>query len=208
MKFYVSYYSMKNGIRSSRLACLSLVIIVLVLSTAIVVGLSLAGSDAMDEDAPAKSGDQVRVYYSLSFPGGAVFESNINGTALNFTLGSGAVISGFDKAIHGMVPGETKTVILTPDEAYGERNETLVKTIPLHEAIDLINSMDKENITISFIPGYPCPMIEYLPPEGKYVRYLFTNITEDSVTVDMNKPLVGKDLQFTITLDSIIKKAE
>jgi len=51
-------------------------------------------------------------------------------------------------------------------------------------------------------------MIEYLPPEGKYVRYLFTNITEDSVTVDMNKPLVGKDLQFTITLDSIIKKAE
>ena len=83
-----------------------------------------------------------------------------------------------------------KNIRVVVADAYGERNETLVKSIPLHEAIDLVNSMDKENITISFIPGYPSPMIEYLPPEGKYVRYLFTNITEDSVTVDMNKPLV------------------
>ncbi|MBN2733798.1 MAG: FKBP-type peptidyl-prolyl cis-trans isomerase [Methanomicrobiaceae archaeon] len=199
---------MKKRIRLSGLSSLSLAIIAVILSIVIVAGLSLAGSYAMDKNAPAKSGDQVSVYYSLSFPGGPVFESNINGTPLNFTLGTKAMISGFDRAIQGMVPGETKTVILTPDEAYGEKNESLVKTIPLNEAINLVSSMDKKNITISFIPGYPCPIIEYLPPEGKYVRYLFTNITEDSVIVDMNKPLVGKDLQFTITLDSVIKRAE
>ena len=197
---------MKNGTRFSGLSPLSLVIIAVILLIVFITGLSLAGSDAMDKNAPAKSGDQVIVYYSLSFPGGAVFESNVNGTPLNFTLGSGAMISGFDQAIQGMVPGETKTVILTPDEAYGERNESLVKTVPLMEAINLISSMDRENITISLIPGYPCPMIEYLPPEGKYLRYVFTNITEDSVTVDTNKPLAGKDLQFIITLDSVIER--
>lgn len=199
---------MKNKIRFSGLSRFSLAIIAIMLSIILVTGLSLAGSYANDKDAPAKSGDQVSVYYSLSFPGGPIFESNINKTPLNFTLGSKAMISGFDRAIHGMTPGETKTVILTPDEAYGEKNESLVKTIPLNEAIDLIHSMDKENITISLIPGYSCPIIEYLLPEGKYVRYLFTNVTEDSITVDMNKPLVEKELQFTITLDSVIKRAE
>ena len=199
---------MKNKIRFSGRSRFSLAIIAIMLSIILVTGLSLAGSYANDKDAPAKSGDQVSVYYSLSFPGGPIFESNINKTPLNFTLGSKAMISGFDRAIHGMTPGETKTVILTPDEAYGEKNESLVKTIPLNEAIDLIHSMDKENITISLIPGYSCPIIECLLPEGKYVRYLFTNVTEDSITVDMNKPLVEKELQFTITLDSVIKRAE
>ncbi len=136
-----------------------------------------------------------------------MFETNVNGTPLNFTLGSGAMTPGFDKAIQGMIPGETKTVVLTPDEGYGEKNESRVQNISLTEAIDLVSSMDKENITISFIPGYPCPMIEYKLPEGKYMRYVFTNVTDDSVTVDTNKPLVGKDLQFTITLDSVIKRA-
>ena len=199
---------MKNKIQFSGLSCLSLAIIAVILSASLAAGVALAGSYANDKVAPAKSGDQVSVYYSLSFPGGSVFESNINGTPLNFTLGTKAMISGFDRAIQGMVPGETKTVILTPDEAYGEKNDSLIKTIPLNEAINLTNTMDKKNITISFIPGYPCPIIEYLPPGGKYERYLFTNITEDFVTVDTNKPLVGKDLQFTITLDSVIKRAE
>ena len=198
---------MKKGIRFKIQSRFSLVVVAVILSIVLLSGSTLAGSYAADKEAPAKAGDQVSVYYSLSFPGESVFESNYNGTPLNFTLGSGAVIPGFDKAIQGMVPGETKTVVLTPDEGYGEKNESLVTTIPLAEAIDLVSSMDKENITISFIPGYPCPMIEYKLPEGKYMRYVFTNVTDDSVTVDTNKPLVGKDLRFTITLDSVIKRA-
>ncbi|UUX93024.1 FKBP-type peptidyl-prolyl cis-trans isomerase [Methanoplanus endosymbiosus] len=170
-------------------------------------GYRLRGSYATDNNAPAKAGDEVSVYYSLSFPGGAVFESNMNGSPLNFTLGTRAVIPGFDRAIRGMSPGQTKTVVLIPDEAYGEKNESLVRTVPLSEGMDLVSSMDKANVTVSLIPGYPCPMIEYLPPGGKYYSYLFTNITEDSVTIDTNKPLVGKDLQFTITLDSVIAGA-
>ena len=198
---------MKKETHFPKLSRFSLVIIAVILSTVLLTGSTLAGSYAADKEAPVKAGDTVSVYYSLSFPGGSIFESNYNGTPLNFTLGSGAMIPGFDKAIWGMVPGETKTVVLTPDEGYGEKNESLVKTIPLTEAIDLVSGMDKENITISFIPGYSCPMIEYKLPEGKYMRYVFTNVTDDSVTVDTNKPLVGKDLQFTITLDSVIKRA-
>lgn len=197
---------MNSGRISPGAGTVLLVIAVVILSLVFIPGSSLAGGYEADKEIPAEPGDIVSVYYSLSLPGGPVFESNVNGTPLNFTLGSGAVISGFDRAIRGMIPGETKTVVLTPDEAYGVRNESLVNTMPLSEAIALIGGMDKENITVSLIPGYPCPMIEYLPPGGRYQRYLFTNITEDSVTVDTNKPLAGKDLRFTITLDSVVRE--
>jgi len=153
----------------------------------------------------AAAGDTVEVYYALSFPGGPVFESNVNESPLIFVLGSGAMISGFDEAVHGMVPGETKTVIITPAEAYGEKNESLVRIIPLNEATVLLDGFNKTNVSISLIPGYPGPIIEYLPHEGKRQRYLFTNITNETVTVDTNKPLVGKDLQFVITLDKMTK---
>ena len=153
----------------------------------------------------AAAGDTVEVYYALSFPGGPVFESNVNESPLIFVLGSGAMISGFDEAVHGMTPGETKTVILSPAQAYGEENKSLVRIIPLKEATVLLDGFDKKNVSISLIPGYPGPIIEYLPHEGKRQRYLFTNITNETVTINTNKPLVGKYLQFLITLDKVTK---
>ena len=153
----------------------------------------------------AAPGDTVFVYYSLSFPGGAVFESNANDSLLSFILGSGAMIKGFDAAIEGMVEGETKTVIIPPAEAYGEKNESLIREIPLTEATSLISGFTMTNVSISLIPGYPGPIIEYVPEEGRRQRYLFTNITNETVMLDTNKPLVGRDLQFVITLEKVTK---
>ncbi|HWQ67328.1 MAG TPA: FKBP-type peptidyl-prolyl cis-trans isomerase [Methanospirillum sp.] len=162
-------------------------------------------SGALADQSPAAPGDHVEVYYSLSFPGGPVFESNINGSPFSFILSSGAVIRGFDTAIEGMIPGETKTVIIPPEEGYGERNESLIRIIPLKEATDLLKGFNKANVSISLIPGYPGPIIEYLPPEGKRQRYLFTSITNETVVIDTNKPLVGESLQFEITLTNVTK---
>ncbi|MBN1165571.1 MAG: FKBP-type peptidyl-prolyl cis-trans isomerase [Methanospirillaceae archaeon] len=162
---------------------------------------------ATSELLPAAPGDTVEVFYALSFPGGPVFESNDNKTPFVFTLGTGAVIAGFDDAVRGMVPGEKKTVIIPLSRGYGEKNENLIREIPLSEATEIITGFNKSNVTISLIPGYPCPLIEYLPPEGKRERYLFTNIKNETVTLDTNRPLVGKDLEFTITLNRIVSSA-
>ncbi len=164
---------------------------------------NLVISPLFAESICAKSGDSVQVYYSLSFPGGPVFESNVNGSPLSFVLGSGAMIPGFDQSIQGMIPGETKTVILSPDEAYGERNESLVQSMPIMEASAMLNGLQKSDVSISLLPGYPGPLIEYLPHEEKHERYLITSITNETVTVDTNKPLAGSSLQFEITLDNI-----
>lgn len=170
------------------------------ISILFICGFSLGESDY------AKAGDTVNVSYSLSLPGGPVFETNVGKEPYTFVLGTGAVIKGFDAAITGMIQGETKTVVLTPEEAYGERNESLVRIVPLMEASDMIQSFNKTNISISFLPGYPAPVIEYMPPEGKRQRYLFTNITNETVSMDTNKPLAGKSLQFEIKLLEIQKK--
>lgn len=114
------------------------------------------------------------------------------------------MITGFDDAVRRMMPGEKKTVIIPPSQGYGEKNESLIRDIPLSEATEIIAGFNKSNVTISLIPGYPCPMIEYLPPVGKRELYLFTNIKNETVTLDTNRPLVGKDLEFTITLNRVV----
>ncbi len=77
----------------------------------------------------AAPGDTVRVTYRMAFPGSEPFESNENRTPIEFILGSGVMIKGFDQAIVGMRPGETKTVIIPPELAYGQRDERVVGTI-------------------------------------------------------------------------------
>ena len=165
--------------------------------------LLLSTSTTVLAENPAVKGDTVSVYYNLSFPGGPIFETNFYETPFTFVLGSGKVISGFDKAITGMIPGESKTVILPPEEAYGERNESLVYEMPFLDASDMLSNFNKSNVTVSLIPGYPGPLIEYIQANGTKERYVFTNITNETVIVDNNKPLAGSSLKFDITLINI-----
>ncbi|OPX68291.1 MAG: FKBP-type peptidyl-prolyl cis-trans isomerase [Methanoregulaceae archaeon PtaB.Bin056] len=153
-----------------------------------------------------QSGDTVRVYYTVSFPGTEPFESNVNGTPLEFVVGDGTVIRGFDQALIGMNPGETKTVTVSPEDGYGLRNETLVKEVDTATALAFIQNLDRMGTSRPrFFPGME-PVFEYTFPGDIVVHYTFYNISEESTTIDQNHPLAGKDLVFTITLEEIVKK--
>jgi peptidylprolyl isomerase len=152
----------------------------------------------------ARTGDTVQVYYAVSFPDGQVFESNKNGTPLEFTIGAGQMIPGFDEAVVGMSPGQTKTVTVPPEKAYGLYEEELVYTANTDEVRtrneELIASGNLGNITF---PGMD-PVYIWKRPDGSIGYLKFSNITEQTTTVDENHPLAGKDLVFEITLVNIV----
>ncbi|HJK24412.1 MAG TPA: FKBP-type peptidyl-prolyl cis-trans isomerase, partial [Methanocorpusculum sp.] len=82
-------------------------------------------------DQTAQVNDTVNVYYTLTLEDGTVRETNVGESPLTFVLGSGQMIKGFDEAVVGMKPGETKTVTLTPDQAYGEYSYDTYADIPV-----------------------------------------------------------------------------
>ncbi len=154
----------------------------------------------------AGTGDTVRVYYTVSFPDGPAFDSNRNGTPLEFTIGAGQMIAGFDEAVVGMSPGQTKTVTVIPEKAYGPYREELVYPASTDEVRarneELIASRNLGNITF---PGME-PVYTWRRPDGSTGYLRFSNITDQTTTVDENHPLAGKDLVFEITMVEIVGK--
>ncbi|MGC8572202.1 MAG: FKBP-type peptidyl-prolyl cis-trans isomerase [Candidatus Micrarchaeia archaeon] len=136
------------------------------------------------------AGDNVSVYYTGSFPNGTVFNTNVGGAPLNFTAGSNQLIPGFSDAVIGMKVGQNKTVTLTPNEAYGYFNQSLVQKIPL--------SMFGNNATNSLKVGMVVRTQTGL--EGFVI-----GLNNTIATVNFNPPLAGKTLIFNIKLVSINK---
>ncbi|MCQ8894377.1 MAG: FKBP-type peptidyl-prolyl cis-trans isomerase [Methanolinea sp.] len=170
----------------------------------VIVSILAAGCTSPQGAAP---GDTVRVTYSMAFPGGVAFESNQNGSPLEFVLGSGTMIQGFDQAIVGMVPGETKTVIIPPERGYGLRDEKLVGKVNTTVLEIILSNLEKNGtFTQVTIPGVEGTVFMYRLPDNRVFYYTFTNITPDTTTVDQNNPLAGRELQVTITLNEIIRK--
>lgn len=166
--------------------------------------LATLGAGCTSAPATVKAGDTVKVYYAVSLPGNAVFETNENSTPLEFVVGSGSMISGFDSAVVGMAAGETKTVIIPAEQAYGPNRPELVNTLPADKVLASVQAMeDAGAIRELDYPGME-PVFEYALPDGTHGYLRFSNITEDTVTVDENSPLAGKDLQFRITVEEII----
>lgn len=153
-----------------------------------------------------QTGDTVKVYYTVSFPDSQVFESNKNGSPLEFTVGTGQMIAGFDEAVVGMNPGQIKTVTVIPEKAYGLYREEKVYNAPTDEVYtkfqELIENKNLENRTF---PGME-PVFAWIRPDGSIGYLRFSNITEETITVDENHPLAGKDLVFEITLVEIVNK--
>ena len=135
-----------------------------------------------------KKGDKVIVEYEGTLDDGTVFDSTKNHqTPFEFEAGSGSLIKGFDEAILGMKKGEQKDITLQPGDAYGEYTAELVKELPLdcfpdHQdlKVGMVFMMELEN--------------------GHKVPFRVTKITDEAVTVDLNPPLAGKCLNFTIKL--------
>ena len=138
----------------------------------------------------AKSGDTVRIHYTGTLSDGSVFDSSEGREPLEFTLGSGQVIPGFDNGVTGMSVGEKKTIEIPSDEAYG----------PVHEEA-------RQDVPRAQIPAeIPLEIgiqLQMQSPTGQVVPVTVVAITEEAVTLDANHPLAGKDLTFALELVSI-----
>lgn len=139
---------------------------------------------------PAKQGDTVKVHYTGKFDSGEVFDSSQGRDPLEFTLGTGQVISGFENAVIGMEVDEEKTVHIPSAEAYGERNEQLVQKIP----------RDKFSKDMNPRPGQ---RMQLRTQNGEAIVVMVTEVEAGTVTLDANHPLAGMDLNFDLKLVEI-----
>ncbi|WP_206633453.1 FKBP-type peptidyl-prolyl cis-trans isomerase [Methanoculleus taiwanensis] len=140
--------------------------------------------------ATAKNGDTVRVEYTGTLANGTVFDSSEGRTPLEFTIGTGAVIPGFDAAVTGMQVGESKTVTIPADQAYGEYRE------------DLILNLDRSRYQSSTAPTVG-QQLQISTADGRLISARVIDVNETTITADVNHPLAGEDLTFAITLVEI-----
>jgi peptidylprolyl isomerase len=165
-------------------------------------------SGCTSQQTVAKTGDTVRVYYSVSLPGGTPFESNRNTTPLEFILGAGMVVPGFEDAVLGLSPGQTLTVTVPAHKAYGPYRPELVNTLPTDDVrSSLAELQTNKNLGQMEFPETG-PVYIWVKEDGQVGYLRFTNITPETTTIDENHPLAGKDLVFEITLVEIVEKTE
>jgi FKBP-type peptidyl-prolyl cis-trans isomerase 2 len=137
---------------------------------------------------PAKNGDLVRVHYTGRLDDGQVFDtSRDGGEPLEFTVGAGEVIPGFEDGVRGMGVGESKTIEIESDDAYGPHRDALVATI------------ERERAKFPFEPQVGMNLLMPLP-DGQQLEVVVTEVTDTHVTVDGNHPLAGKKLIFDLEL--------
>ncbi|MFP3948111.1 MAG: peptidylprolyl isomerase [Longimicrobiales bacterium] len=137
--------------------------------------------------AEAKNGDTVSIHYTGRLEDGTVFDTSENRDPLEFTLGEGNVIPGFEKAVQGMAEGESKTATIPSDEAYGQRRD------------DLVLSVSKEQLPSDLDPQVG-QRLQMQAGDGQTFEVVISEVEEDSVEVDANHPLAGEDLTFDIEL--------
>jgi FKBP-type peptidyl-prolyl cis-trans isomerase 2 len=151
----------------------------------------LAGCGGSSGNRAARDGDTVSVNYVGTLEDGTQFDSSYDrGQPLTFVLGAGRMIAGFDAAVTGMKVGETKTVTLSPDEAYGQHKDSLVITL----------DRDKFPEDLTLAVGQQVPLKS---SSGQQTTGVITDIQPGSVTLDLNPVLAGKTLIFEITLENI-----
>jgi peptidylprolyl isomerase len=138
-----------------------------------------------------KPGDTVRIHYTGTLSDGTTFDSSQGREPLQFTVGSGQIIPGLDRAIPGMNVGETKTVTVPAAEAYGDRNPDGVQSVPRAQVPD-------------HIPLDPGTQLQVQTGDGRTLPVTVTEVTTEVVVLDANHPLAGKDLTFEVELVEIV----
>ena len=138
----------------------------------------------------AKQGDTVKIHYTGRLHDGSVFDSSSGREPLQFTIGSGQVIPGFEDAVTGMNTGENKTVEIPCKKAYGERNPSMVMEVNRRYVPPDINP----EVGLRLQMG---------SPSGELVNVEVIEVNEENITLDANPPLAGEDLTFDIELVEI-----
>jgi peptidylprolyl isomerase len=137
----------------------------------------------------AKTGDTVHVHYTGTLTNGMPFDSSHGREPLEFTLGAGGVIAGFDDAVTGMQVGETKTVTIPAEQAYGGRRDEMVLTIPRAQVPPNVRPEVGQQLRV----GRGAEALDVVVRE----------VTDDHVVLDANHPLAGEDLTFELELVSV-----
>lgn len=137
----------------------------------------------------ASTGDTVQVHYTGKLDDGSVFDSSRGREPLEFTVGAGQVIAGFDGAVAGMAPGDEKTVKIPAEEAYGSPREELRFTVPRGQFPDDIEPRIGQQLQMS--------------QNGEVAIVTVAAVSDDGVTLDANHPLAGRDLTFELELVGI-----
>jgi peptidylprolyl isomerase len=135
--------------------------------------------------AQAKNGDTVKVHYTGKVEDGTIFDTSTDRDPLQFTIGEGRIIPGFERAVIGMNPGESITIRISANEAYGPHRKEMVAEVRRDQ-----------------FPGNVQPEVgqqfEIHQADGHSILVKVTDITESNVILDANHPLAGKDLIFDI----------
>lgn len=134
-----------------------------------------------------QSGNTVRVHYTGRLDDGSVFDSSKERDPLEFVVGSGMVIPGFDSAVLGLSVGESVTVTIPAADAYGEKRE------------DMVAVVDRAQFPESIVPEVGV-QLQIPEPSGRVLIVTITNIEGNEITLDANHHLAGKNLTFDIEL--------
>jgi peptidylprolyl isomerase len=140
--------------------------------------------------APVKQGDTIQVNYTGKLQDGTIFDSSLGRHPLQFTLGKGTLIAGFEKAVIGMNAGEKKTVVIPFAEGYGPRQQNAVVEI------------ERKSMPGNFDAAIG-QRLELTQEDDSTVLVTVAGLTETHITLDANHPLAGKDLTFEIEVMSI-----
>lgn len=140
--------------------------------------------------AAAKKGDKVKVHYTGSLTDGTVFDSSADREPLEFTLGSGMVIEGFEQAVLGMQPGESRTANIPAEQAYGQHHDELTFQVP------------RAQIPPDITPELGM-MLSIRLEDGSTPHVYISEMDETAITLDGNHPLAGKELVFELVLVEI-----
>lgn len=138
----------------------------------------------------AKKGDKVKVHYTGKLTDGSVFDTSQDREPLEFELGAGMMIAGFDKAVTGMKVGDKKTAELSAEEAYGQKNDEMVVEVPKAQLPEDLKPEVGQQLGMQ-------------QPNGQNIPVVVTKVEEETIEIDANHPLAGKDLVFDIELVEI-----
>ena len=141
--------------------------------------------------AQAKNGDTVRIHYTGKLNDGTEFDSSSGRDPLEFTLGEGSVIPGFEEAVVGMNAGDKKTIEIASDDAYGTRHEEGV------QEIERSTIPDEIELKVG-------AQLQATAPDGNAMMLVVTALNDTHVTMDANHPLAGHDLTFDLELVEIV----
>ena len=144
-----------------------------------------------DDKMSVKKGDQITIEYIGTLDDGTIFDQSENhDELLTFEVGAKQVIDGFDDAVIGMSLGEEKKFRIEPSEAYGEYNQDLIKMISLSQ-----------------LPKDQTPkvgmVVVLVSKDGQKSHARITEVTEENITIDLNHPLAGEALNFTVKIREI-----